>query len=205
MGGFLSTLTLGVIAAVIGSYLQHRSWRHRTQEDIFQKEFKEATTIVTELGTAVDKRYVAQHAYFRKVETGNADEEAISEIREAIDKWLEEFSYFKSKILLYFGNTAARKFETEIHRLLVETTAVIARTKRYGYEELSQDHKIEYDRVLRRMNFTRYVTYKYLNELNERIANREFGRTQLINNIHLGHLDDISRTYLIQRLLGLKS
>lgn len=95
-------------------------------------------------------------------------------------------------------------FEDQVHAQLRGASDIILRTHKYGKNLLSTKDRKEYAGVRARMDVARHTAFTFLRELNERLSNGEVGRTAMYNNIEVGQLDLISRTYLIQRLLGLK-
>lgn len=205
MIGFAKTLVLGLIAALVGSFLQHRSWKQRNIEEILQRERSESTEVVKHLSHAIDKRLDAQSRFLTSVNSQNATSEDFAKFNEALREWMHEFSSFKSQIFLFFGSDEVREFEYKVHQLLYETASVIGRTYKLGYVNLSRPHQEEHKRVSKKMNFTRVVAYKFLNRLNERISHDEIGRSQYVNDIHQQNLKYVSTFYLLQRLFAINS
>ena len=95
-------------------------------------------------------------------------------------------------------------FENSVHSSIRQVSDVALRTYRLGKESLSLAHLKEQEAAQRNLDAARYIAYRFLAELNEMTANEETSRIPLYDNINVGHLDMISRTYLIQRLLNLK-
>ena len=205
MTKFLSTLFLGVIAAMVGTYLQHRSWKNRSIEDAKQREFNDSLEIVDTLGRAVSKRLTAQRHFLSLLNDASVSESDIEAYRNSVFDWMNEFTPFKSKVLHYFGKDESLKFENQIHSQLREASDILMRTYKLGYENLSTNDKKEHDSVGASINVAQYTAAKFINLLNEKISNGEIGKTARTNNVESGDLGMISKTYLIQRLFALKS
>jgi hypothetical protein len=148
---------------------------------------------------------MAMSVFHGEVEKGSAKKGELASYRDSIREWMHEFSSFKSKIYHYFGRSSMLVFEDEVHAHLREASDIILRTYKFGKNALSTKDRDEYDKVRALMDVSRHTAFTFLRELNERISNGEVGRTAMYNNIEVGQLDLISRTYLVQRLFGLKS
>jgi len=201
---FQQTLLIGLIAAIVGYILQQRAWAHRAIEETRQREFEECVRVIDELSKSVDKRISATLHFKTLVDRKAVESSDYEEFRLALIDWMNNFSSNKSKIYLYFGKEQMLEFENRVHASLWETSSILTRTHRYDYSNLSSDHKLEHDKVTGKINVARYISFKFLQELNERLSNGEIGNTKLVNNVHAGSLKHISRLYLIYRLFGLK-
>ncbi|MBN8632569.1 MAG: hypothetical protein J0L76_17160 [Rhodobacterales bacterium] len=199
------SVIIGIIVAIVGYVLQQRAWKHKLYEDTRQREFEECLKLIDLLSRAIDKRLMAISVFHGEVEKGIANKEDLSTYRDSIKEWMHEFSSFKSKIYHYFGRDHMLVFENEVHAQLREVSDIVLRTHKFGKGRLSTKDRKEYESARQLMDFARHTAFRFLRELNEKLSDGEVGRTALYNNIAVGHLDLISRTYLIQRLLGLKS
>lgn len=199
------SILIGIVVAIIGYALQQRAWKHKLYEETRQREFDECLKLIDLLSRAIDKRLMATSFFHGEVEKGAAKKDDLSLYRDSIKEWMHEFSSFKSKIYHYFGREHMLVFENEVHAQLREVSDIVLRTHKFGKMNLSTKDRKEYEAVRQLMDFARHTAFRFLRELNEKLSNSEVGRTALYNNIDVGHLDLISRTYLIQRLLGLKS
>jgi hypothetical protein len=199
------SILIGLIVAVVGYVLQQRAWKHKLYEETRQREFDECLKLIDILSRAIDKRLMAISVFHGEVEKGSAKKDDLEAYRESIREWMHEFSSFKSKIYHYFGRDRMLKFENEVHAQLREASDIILRTYKFGKGRLSTNDRLEYDQVRSLMNLARHTAFTFLRELNEMVTNGEVGRTAMYNNTEVGHLELISRTYLIQRLFGLKS
>ncbi|WP_282061668.1 hypothetical protein [Roseobacter litoralis] len=199
------TVMIGLIVAMVGYLLQQRAWRHNLQEEIRQREFEECLKLVDALGRAIDKRLMAISVFQSSVRQGRATGKDKEEYKASVKDWMHNFSSFKSKIHHYFGRGQMLTFENHVHCQLRTVSDIVLRTEKYGFSGLSEKHQKEFEHVISDLALARHKGFTFLLELNERIANEEVGRTALYNNIDVGSLDLISRVYLIQRLLGLKS
>lgn len=199
------TVLIGLVVAIIGYALQQRAWKHKIYEETRQREFDECLKLIDLLSRAIDKRLMATSVFYGQVENNSAKEEDLSAYRESIKEWMHEFSSFKSKIFHYFGRDKMLVFENEVHAQLREVSDIVLRTHKFGKRRLSVKDRMEHDSARSLMDFARHSAFRFLRELNEKLSNDEIGRTSLYNNITVGHLDLISKTYLIQRLFGLKS
>lgn len=198
------TIVIGIIVAIIGYYLQQRAWKHKLIEDTRQREFEECLKLIDSLSRAIDKRLMALSSFRREVNKGNVTPEELESYRESVKDWMHEFSSFKSKLFHYYGADKAKDFEMTVHAKLRESSDIILRTYRFGKKGLSSRDRQEFEKVQSLINIARHQSFEFLNELNEGLANGEIGRTAMFNNVEVGHLEMLSRSYLIQRLFGLK-
>ncbi len=199
------SVIIGIVVAIIGYALQQRAWKHKLYEDTRQREFDECLKLIDALSRAIDKRLMSISVFLGEVEKGSAKSEDLLAYRDSVKDWMHEFSSFKSKIFHYFGKDQMLTFENEVHSQLRSASDIILRTYKYGKGRLSRKDREEHDAVRVRIDISRHTAFKFLRELNESLSNGEVGKTALYNNIQASHLDLISRTYLIQRLFGLKS
>lgn len=199
------SVAIGLVVALVGYFLQQRSWRHKHYEDTKQREFKECIAVVESLSRAIDSRLVATTNFAAAVKEGSDQDEAYSQYIEVVFDWMRNFSTFKSKIFIYFGKDEMLRFELTVHKNLKEVGDIIARS--YKYEKrnkiLSSTHKKEFFSIHNRINNARYDAFMQLRELNDRIANDEFGTTQNWNNFHVMDMEKISKVYVLKRLLGI--
>jgi len=199
------TVLIGFVVALVGYLLQQRSWRHNKREEVRQREFEACMDVIDALARAFDKRISATAEFMMYVNRGEVTTDELQDYRSSIRDWMHDFSSFKSKIYHYFGRNQMLKYENSVHNSLREVSDILLRTHRLGKENLSSSHLAEHNSCRAKLDFARYIAYRFLAELNEMTANEETGRTSLYNNVNVGSLDLISRTYLIQRLLGMRS
>lgn len=202
---FPQSVLIGLVVALVGYFLQQRSWRHNKREEVRQREFEACTKIIEDLARALDKRILATSEFVSHVNRGKVTEDELQYYRNSVRDWMHEFSNFKSKIFHFFGKEKMLEFEESVHAKIRGVSDIALRTNRLGMKNLSPAHLVEQEAAQRRLDAARYVSYKFLADLNEMTANEETSRISLYDNIHVGHLDLISRTYLVQRLLNLKS
>lgn len=199
------TVLIGLVVALVGYALQQRAWRHKLIEEIRQREFDECLKLIDELAAQIDSRLYHLDWYIRVLKSDPTNEEHRKEYRESVKSWMSKFSSNKAKLYHYFGRLVMLDFENEVHSSMREVSDILVRTQRYGMDGLSRAHLAEFHSIDARLSLARYVAFKYIRELNERLANGDVGRTRMFNNIEVGHLELISATYLLQRLFGVKS
>lgn len=199
------SVLIGLVVAVVGYLLQQRAWRHSRQEEIRQRDTDACLKLVDELSRSLDKRLVAIEFFYTTVDDENVSCEEFAAYKTSVRDWMHEFSYFKSNIYHYYGRQQMLAFENELHRNIQQASDICLRTHKYGKKALSTRDLREHQNVRMRLGFTRYLASKFLKELNERISAEDIGRTKMFDNIDVGNLESISRSYLIQRLFGLKS
>lgn len=199
------TILIGLVVAIVGYFLQQRSWRHSKREEIRQQEFDACMAINDALARAFDKRITATSEFISLVQRGDVTVDDRQAFQLAIKDWMHDFSSFKSKIYHYFGKGRMLEFEESVHASLRDVSDIILRTDRLGEANLSADHLQESKSCFLKLDFARYNAYRFLAELNEMTASEQTGRIALYDNIRIGNLDMMSRMYLIQRLLGMRS
>lgn len=199
------SILIGLAVAVVGYFLQQRAWKHKLYEETRQREFDECLKLIDALSRAIDKRLMALSVFHSDVEKQSVSNDDLANYRESVKEWMHEFSSFKSKVYHYFGRDQMLCFENEVHAKIRETSDIVLRTNKLKKDKLSSKDRAEYDRVRQMMDVARHTSFGFLRELNERLSNGEVGRTSIYNNVKVGYLELISRTYLVQRLLGLKS
>lgn len=202
---FPQSVLIGLIVALVGYALQQRSWKHNKREEVRQREFEACTKIIEDLARAFDKRILATSEFVSHVNRGDVTEDELQHYRNSVREWMHEFSNFKSRIFHFFGREKMLDFENSVHDKIREVSDIALRTNLLGKSNLSPAHLHEQETAQKKLDAARYVAYRFLAELNEMTANEETSRISLYDNIRVGHLDMISRTYLLQRLLNLKS
>lgn len=204
MASFLSTLLLGLIAAVIGAAIQQRTWRHRSLVDLKEREYSEAKKTVEEISHALDKRLAAQRLFTNLVLDGKSTEEDRLNYRDALMIWMGDFSSNKSKLYHSFGMDAVIDFEEKVQWSLQGASAIVSLGLKHGVTGLCTRDRNAFLGSEQKLNVIQYDIYKFLNELNDRIKNGEIGRSRAINNLSENDLSMISRLYLVRRLLGME-
>jgi hypothetical protein len=199
------TVIIGLVVAIVGYFLQQKSWRHNKREEVRQREFDACMEIIESLARAFDKRITATSEFIAQLNRGDLGVDEFQSYRSSVREWMHEFSTFKSKIYHYFGREKMLEFENTVHFRLREVSDILLRTKRLGKENLSARHLSEHEACYEKLDVARYRAYRFLAELNEMTANEETSRISLYDNVRVGKLDLISRTYLIQRLFGMRS
>ena len=202
---FPQTVLIGLVVAIVGYILQQRSWHHSKREDVRQREFDDCMEIIEALSRAIDKRISATSEFINEVNRGEVTDDKLQDYRSSVRNWMHDFSSFKSKIYHYYGDEKMLKFENSVHSSLREVSDIILRTHRYGKEKLSSAHLQEHHSCSSKLDKSRYISYGFLSDLNKMTANEDTGRIRMYDNIHASSLNMISKTYLIQRLFGMRS
>lgn len=204
MEKFISTLLLGLLAAVIGAMIQGRTWRHRSLVELKEKEYNEARKIIEEISSALDRRLSAQRSYTNSVLSGSASNEVVTEYKKATTDWMGNFSSNKSKLHHLFGRDTVLEFEDGIQNKLQYASAIVSLGRREGVDRLCSRDKKLFNQSENKLNFIQHEIYRFLNELNQRVSNGEIGRTRAINNLNENDPTMISRVYLVRRIFGLE-
>lgn len=202
---FWETLILGVIAALVGSLLQYRSWRHQHLTTLRNNERKGALDVVECISDDIDQRLLGQLKFLAICEQRHPSSDELGEYRQVVNQWMSKLSANKAKISFYFDRETAREFENNIHSSLRLSSDFMLLRARYGLEHLSKDDLKRFRSSRTRVNIARRECYKFLQELNDRIESGLIGTTQRINNLEIADLDYISSSYLIKRLLGIRA
>ncbi|TVP52858.1 MAG: hypothetical protein EA345_00360 [Halomonas sp.] len=199
---FWGSLTLGLIAALIGTYFQYQLWKQKRREEIRSHELDEVIQTVKQISALFGKRIFAQREFLIKVNSNTANPEDYVVLSTAVGEWIHNFYFLRAQLKRYFGTDISRQFEYELHHLLYHTHSIMVRTYRLGFENLSVDHQAEHRSVGELHIIAARELSKLLNEINERIAISSFGTVMEINNIEIGSLDKIDNLFLIQRLFN---
>lgn len=204
MASFFSTLILGLIAAVIGAAIQQRTWRHRSLEELREKERAEARQAVEVISEALDLRLEAQRTYTERVLTGSVSDDDIKTFKEATTVWMGGYSTNLSRIYHSFGKDTVREFEFRIQDNLQYASAVVRLGRVHGPNNLGTRDRRQFLGSGKKLSLIQHDVHRFLNELNDRISMGQIGRTQEINNLAASNPHMISRLYLIRRLLGME-
>jgi len=204
MGSFLSTLILGLIAALIGAMIQQRTWRHRSMVELAENDREEARQAIEALSSALDKRLEAQRAFTNRVMNGSAAPEDVSAYKSATTAWMGEYSTNKSRLYHSFGMDIAVQFEREIQKPIQSASAVVGLGWRLGVNRLCSRDRDLFLKSEVRLSVIQYDVFKFLNELNDRVSHGQIGRSKAINNLDENNPEMISHLYLIRRLLGIE-
>ena len=200
---FLSTLILGIVAAIVGSYLQYRSWRHRYFTELRDRERADAMKLLDDLSQAIDRRLTVQRSYVSKAIRSDVQDADSQRHREALDNWMGSFSSFKARIGDLFGYDTVLIFENSVHKSMRDVSALTALKVRDGLENLSAEHRYRFHRIEEEMSLAHHTAYRFLRELNGLLANGSYGRSQYINDIKSNDLSLLTKSYLLRRLLAL--
>ncbi len=204
MIGFFSTFSLALIAALIGTTLQQRTWQHRSQADLREKEYREARENIQSISSAIDKRVAAQRTYTELVLSGEISTSQVESYKNATAEWMGEFSSNKSKLYHSFGHKVALDFEINIQKELQKASAIVALGRRHSPNSLSTKHRKLFFRSSMKLNVIQHEIFQFLNELNAKVTNGEFGRSKAINNLNHQDYKFVSKSYLVRRLLGIE-
>lgn len=199
---FWSSLTLGVIAALVGTYFQHSLWKQRRREEIREYELREVIEIVKMISELFGKRIYAQREFFEKVDTGSASPNDYEKVSSAVGEWISNFYFIRAQLNRYFGHEISYQFEYQLHKTLHDSFAFSKRTYRYGFENLSTKDKQEHQEIRSLHLVAAREISNLLNEINLRIDISDFGTEQQTNNIEIGHLPRLENIFLIQRLFN---
>ncbi|MBI1218841.1 MAG: hypothetical protein GC186_09865 [Rhodobacteraceae bacterium] len=202
---FFSTALLGLIAAIVGAYLQQRSWRHRSFEELRQREVSDGLNLIAELAERIDQRLVSQRSFSALLDEGAVKEEDYKRYRESILSWMGNFSSLKSRLKHYFGADAVRTFEGIVHRRMQVASDIMLRTYKLGFENLSRQHKAEQLAISVYHSRAQKVAFDFLDNLNGALDSGKIGKSASINDLYSYNLDMISNSYLLQRFFGLKA
>ncbi|MDD7970493.1 hypothetical protein [Roseinatronobacter alkalisoli] len=199
---FWASLTLGLIAAIVGTYFQHSLWKQKRREEIREYELKEVIELVGKISELFGKRVYAQREFFEKVDANLASQVDYEKASNAVGEWINNFYFIRAQLKRYFGKEISRFFEYELHKSLHDAFAFTKRTHKYGFENLSTNDKQEHEKVSSLHLIAARQISQMLNEINERIDISDFGTEKQTNNIEIGHLPRLETVFLIQRLLN---
>lgn len=62
MWGIPISIIIGLLAVLVGGWLQQRQWYRNSREEIRVRETEEATKLISEIARTIDKRIAAQRA-----------------------------------------------------------------------------------------------------------------------------------------------
>lgn len=201
---FWGSLTLGLIAAIVGTYFQYQLWKHKRREEIRSLELDDVTETVKQIGSLFGKRIFAQREFLIKVNNKTAKQEDYEKVSNAVGEWIHSFYFLRAQLKRYFGPDVSWSFEYELHQILYESYSIIIRTYQLGIENISLEHKLEHDGVGHLHIEAAKQVSRLLNEINERTEISDFGTERQINNIEIGKLDKINYLFLIQRLFNIR-
>lgn len=201
---FWGSLTLGLIAAIVGTYFQYQLWKHKRREEIRAMELEEVTETVKQIGSLFGKRIFAQREFLIKVNNKTAKQEDYEKVSNAVGEWIHSFYFLRAQLKRYFGADVSRSFEYELHQILYESYAILIRTYRLGIENLSLEHKFEHEKVGDLHLMAAREISRLLSEINERTEISDFGTERQINNIEIGKLDKINSLFLVQKLFNIR-
>lgn len=125
VSAILSTLiaaTFTIFLAILGSWLQNRSWLRQNYTTNREDARKEAINTLSRLTEIVSKRIYRQKRYARSIILGDKERLSISRIEyeESLFDWNDSFGSIKLGLRHYFGLGASVHFENELMRQLVK-------------------------------------------------------------------------------------
>ena len=202
MWGFLSTIVIGLIAAMTTFVFQTRSWRKKNREEIRKVERQAAIQTVELIGDAFDRRYHAHRKLLGALDTNNKNLETIyAEYNNEVDAWMIALSKNWAKLSVYFDRKTADSFFRECHVPLKDSGDGLQLRYRHGWNLSSVDKDIAL-LILKNLQVARRNFQRLQRDLLERVKENEFGSVQYWNNMRHGKLADISVLFLVSRLFG---
>ena len=197
------TVFIGLIVALVGYFLQNRASRLRRIEETRDREFEECKKIISNIAHAAESRLTASTSLAFDLRYGKHTDESKRKLDESIVHWMVVFSEVKFKLRYYFDINCARDFEMQLHSSLKKVSDVTLR--KYHYRDLSREHQNEFEQCAAYAGIARHELAIFLEELTQKTENFEIGKSRSFNDINHGNFEDISRFYLIRRLLNINS
>lgn len=202
---FWETLFLGLIAAMIGTLLQNRSWRHQHHTQLRETERDGALEVIEEIGDSIDDRLLHQLEFVRICEERDPTEKELALYRDTLNRWMSKLSVHKARISFYFDRETSFDFERSVHSSFRTSSEHSLLRVRFGLNNLSARDKQRFKSARKELNLARRDSYQFLRELSDRVSAGQIGTTQRIENIEFGDLNYLSHTYLVKRLLGIRA
>jgi hypothetical protein len=201
---FWQTLLLGLIAALIGFFLQRRSWQHQYLVKLRDEERSQAIDLSNRIFMRLDKRLSLQRSFVRlsKGDYVGDSQEFLRSYHSMLDEWNGELFSNAALLKHWFGQTTSDYFISDIHTSLRKNSDIAARLLHLGYQNLSTKHKAESDGLLQELTLTSRDIRIWMDEVTSKIENGRFGRTQYINSLNAHDASLVSSTYLLKRLLN---
>lgn len=201
---FWASLTLGLIAAVVGTYFQIQLWKQKRREEIREYELKDIQATIESISKLYGTRIHAQREFHRAVVEKRCSTEVFNDARESVSDWITNFYFLRSQLKRYFGTEVSYPFEYEVHATLKKTYDATRLAYDYDYSNLSKLHKHEFEAVPERLLISAKEFSRFMSEVSDRIDTDDFGTQKFRNNINIGKLDMIDYFFLFKNLFNVR-
>lgn len=194
------SLGLAALGAAVGGWLQHRNWQHQHWQQIRNERTKAALPVVERAAALVDKRLYAQRRFLWSLRSGDDAEiaAALADYRIAIKEWMENLGRTKAELWNAFDKYTAVSFEQIIHdRFASNGRSLESRYKDRKFGGLASEEK-ELNKLGKR-------AYEFSQSLLDRIGKEDINGLEGRNKLSFDNWENLSTSYLFNRLLGLGS
>lgn len=192
------SLGLALLGAVVGAWLQYRSWRQQHWEGLRERKSKVALSTVEGVSQLIDRRLYRQRRFLWSLRRGVPEEILIAQkdYQEAIFEWMDNLGRLKAELWLSFGRWAAVRFEEQIHNSFAKIGQSLEAKARSGIKGSFYTEE-------RALNVLGRTAYEFTHMLLEKVASEELNGLIGRNTISFENWNNLTTSMLLRRLFGL--
>jgi len=192
------SLGLAIAGAVVGAWLQHRSWVQQNWDKLRLDRKASALAVVQRASELFDRRLYRQRRLLWAVRGRDPKqiETELEEYRAAVFAWMDNLGRTKAELWASFDRWTATRLETELHDPLAE---IGRRIERALLTERGTTLSAE-ERDLNRLGRS---GYEFMQRLLERIQDEDLEGLVGRYRLTLNNWENLSISFLLARLFGL--
>jgi len=199
---FWQLLILGAIGGLVTYIFQQRAWKREHIERIRQGERDKAVEISSNILELIGERLFAQRGFCIETRTGKVSPENHSAYSDIVRRWNSRLPQIEASLRHFFSDDLRMSFLRQVHQPLQRNGAVAERVLRWGYQDLSPEHKQDTDSLVSDLNLVSFSVKIWITEMDSRIENEEYGLSRSIDSLDFSDPDLVSINYLFRRLFN---
>lgn len=194
----LISLSLAIIGAIVGAWLQHRSWMNQHWEKVREERTKAALLAVEDAAKLIDRRLYRQRRFLWAARRGPSPEltAARQDYQEVIFEWMDNLGRLKAELWLSFDRWTAVRFEGDVHDEFASVGRRIERAVRGGRPTPLGQEERQLDALGR-------SSYEFIHELLRRVATEDIRGLSGRDQVSFENWNNLSTGFLLRRLFGL--
>lgn len=194
----LFSLGLTIAGALVGAWLQHRSWINQNWQRTREEKTRTALATVEDAAKLIDRRLFRQRRFLWSLQKNNPQEVATARqaYQEAVTEWMDNLGRLKAELWMSFDRWTAVRFEEDIHDSFARVGRDLEKVLRQGNPALLATNERELDRLGR-------SGYEFVHMLLERIAAENINGLAGHNDLSYRNWENLSVGFLVRRLFGI--
>lgn len=194
----LISLSLAIIGAAVGAWLQHRSWMNQHWETLREEKTRFAQIAVENVAKLVDRRLYRQRRLLWAARKGPSREldSALKDYQDVVFEWMDNLGRLKAELWMSFERWVAVRFEEEIHDEFASIGRAIEGVVRSGKPASLGGEE-------RRLDELGLFSNQLIHSLLVRISNGQIRGLDDRDRVSLDNWNNLTTGFLLRRLFGL--